>query len=62
MEVCCVGYGDKKDVEGWLMLDFRVFFVYILIIIVWIVLCYYVVVNFGQYEYVGFMFNYLIMI
>lgn len=47
IEICIVGYGDKKDVFGWFILNLIELLIYMLIMIVWVVFCYYVVVNFG---------------
>jgi hypothetical protein len=56
-EVRCVGHGDKRDADGWLALDSRGALVQILTTIVWIASCHHAAVNFGQYEYAGFMPN-----
>lgn len=56
-EVRCVGHGDKKDAEGWPTLDSRASLVHTLTTIVWIASCHHAAVNFGQYEYAGFMPN-----
>lgn len=40
-------YEDKKDLYGWLELNLKEVFVDILMIVIWIFLCLYVVVNFG---------------
>lgn len=62
MEICIKGYVDKVDEEWWLMFDSFEILVKILIIMIWIVLGYYVVVNFGQYDFVGFFLNQLCLV
>nr|XP_024380206.1 linoleate 9S-lipoxygenase-like [Physcomitrium patens]PNR51725.1 hypothetical protein PHYPA_010913 [Physcomitrium patens] len=56
-EIRTVGHGDKKDADGWPLLDSKRSLVHILNIIMWIASCYHAAVNFGQYEYAGFMPN-----
>lgn len=56
-EVRCVGHGDKRDAPGWPVLDSRRSLVQTLATIVWIASCHHAAVNFGQYEYAGFMPN-----
>ncbi|KAG0562282.1 hypothetical protein KC19_9G133500 [Ceratodon purpureus] len=56
-EVRYVGHGDKSDAPGWPTSDSRGSLVDILTTIVWIASCHHAAVNFGQYEYAGFMPN-----
>lgn len=56
-EVRYVGHGDKKDALGWPTLDSKASLVHTLTTIVWIASCHHAAVNFGQYEYAGFMPN-----
>lgn len=56
-EVRYVGHGDKKDAPGWPTLDTRASLVHTLTTLVWIASCLHAAVNFGQYEYAGFMPN-----
>lgn len=56
------GYVDQKDELWWLKFVILWDLVEILIIFIWVVLGYYVVVNFGQYDYVGFVFNRLCLV
>lgn len=50
-------YVDKKDEGWWLMMDSLESLVWMLMIKIWIVLGYYVVVNFGQYDFIGYVLN-----
>lgn len=54
-EIRTVGHGDKKDADGWPILDSKASLVQTLSTIVWIASCHHAAVNFGQYEYAGFM-------
>jgi hypothetical protein len=56
-EIRTVGHGDKKDAQGWPVLDSKESLVHILNILVWTASCHHAAVNFGQYEYAGFMPN-----
>ena len=56
-EIRTVGHGDKKDADGWPTLDSKASLVQTLSTIVWIASCHHAAVNFGQYEYAGFMPN-----
>lgn len=56
-EIRTVGHGDKKDDEGWPVMDSKKSLIHILSIIVWTASCHHAAVNFGQYEYAGFMPN-----
>ncbi|XP_073393492.1 probable linoleate 9S-lipoxygenase 5 isoform X2 [Physcomitrium patens] len=56
-EIRYVGHGDKKDAEGWPTLNSKASLVHTLTTIVWIASCHHAAVNFGQYEYAGFMPN-----
>lgn len=56
-EIRTVGHGDKKNDEGWPVLDSKKSLIHILNIIVWTASCHHAAVNFGQYEYAGFMPN-----
>jgi hypothetical protein len=54
-EIRTVGHGDKKDEPGWPELNSKQNLVKILTTIAWVASCHHAAVNFGQYEYAGFM-------
>ncbi|CAK9877709.1 unnamed protein product [Sphagnum jensenii] len=54
-EVRTVGHADKKDAPGWPVLDSKHNLVQILVTIAWVASCHHAAVNFGQYQYSGFM-------
>jgi hypothetical protein len=54
-EIRTVGHGDKKDEPGWPELNSKQNLVQILTTIAWVASCHHAAVNFGQYEYAGFM-------
>lgn len=49
------GHADKKDAPGWPVLDSKKALVEILTTIQWIPSCQHAAVNFGQYDYAGWM-------
>lgn len=56
-ELRTVGHGDKKDAEGWPVLNSVENLAFTLTTIAWVASCHHAAVNFGQYEYAGFMPN-----
>jgi hypothetical protein len=56
-ELRTVGHGDKKDAEGWPVLNSVENLAQTLTTIAWVASCHHAAVNFGQYEYAGFMPN-----
>jgi lipoxygenase/linoleate 9S-lipoxygenase len=54
-EIRNVGHADKKDAAGWPELNSKQSLADILTIIQWIASCQHAAVNFGQYDYAGFM-------
>ncbi len=56
-EVRTVGHADKKDAPGWPVLNSKHDLVQILVTIAWVASCHHAAVNFGQYQYSGFMPN-----
>jgi len=49
------GHEDKKDAKGWPVLDSKANLVEILTIMQWIPSCQHAAVNFGQFDYAGYM-------
>ncbi len=56
-EVRTVGHADKKDAPGWPELNSKKNLVQICVTIAWVASCHHAAVNFGQYQYAGFMPN-----
>lgn len=56
-EVRTVGHGDKKDAPGWPTLNSVESLAYTLTTIAWVASCHHAAVNFGQYNYGGYMPN-----
>jgi hypothetical protein len=56
-ELRTVGHGDKKDAEGWPVLNSVENLAQTLTTIAWVASCHHAAVNFGQYEYAGYMPN-----
>jgi hypothetical protein len=54
-EIREVGHGDKKDAEGWPVLNSKPALVHTLSIIIWLASCQHAAVNFGQYDHSAFM-------
>jgi hypothetical protein len=56
-EIRTVGHADKKDAPGWPELNSKKNLVQICVTIAWVASCHHAAVNFGQYQYAGFMPN-----